>query len=241
MKIKCPACSSTLIKKNGHIHNGKQNHRCLSCDRQFVLKPTQKRIDQSVKDLISKSLLERVSLEGLCRIFNVSMPWLLDFITSLIKELPDDLNADVFKEDDNIEVVILEADELWSYVQKKKNPQWLWLVMHSKTRQILAMEVGARDGKTAEKLFAKLPESVKKKAKYYTDLFSGYYEALEYSRHKPVGKGSGKTSYIERFNCTLRQRCSRLVRRTLSFSKKLLNHIGMIKYFICDHKRLSLI
>jgi len=163
MKIKCPACSSTLIKKNGHIHNGKQNHRCLSCDRQFVLKPTQKRIDQSVKDLIRKSLLERVSLEGLCRIFNVSMPWLLDFITSLIKELPDDLNADVFKEDDNIEVVILEADELWSYVQKKKNPQWLWLVMHSKTRQILAMEVGARDGKTAEKLFAKLPESVKKK------------------------------------------------------------------------------
>ena len=80
-----------------------------------------------------------------------------------IKELPDDLNADVFKEDDNIEVVILEADELWSYVQKKKNPQWLWLVMHSKTRQILAMEVGARDGKTAEQLFAKLPESVKKK------------------------------------------------------------------------------
>ena len=163
MKIKCPACSSTLIKKNGHIHNGKQNHRCLSCDRQFVLKPTQKRIDQSVKDLIRKSLLERVSLEGLCRIFNVSMPWLLDFITSLIKELPDDLNAEVFKEDDNIEVVILEADELWSYVQKKKNPQWLWLVMHSKTRQILAMEVGARDGKTAEKIFAKLPEPVKKK------------------------------------------------------------------------------
>ena len=162
MKIKCPACSSTLIKKNGHIHNGKQNHRCLSCDRQFVLNPTQKRIDQSVKDLIRKSLFERVSLEGLCRIFDVSMPWLLDFINCLIAELPDDLNAEVFKEGENIEVIVLEADELWSYVQKKQNPQWLWLVMHSKTRQILAMEVGKRDGKTAEKLFAKLPESVKK-------------------------------------------------------------------------------
>jgi len=32
-------------------------------------------------------------------------------------------------------------------------------------------------------------------------------------------------SYIERFNCTLRQRVSRLVRKTLSFSKKLENHI----------------
>jgi len=33
-------------------------------------------------------------------------------------------------------------------------------------------------------------------------------------------------------NCTLRQRVSRLVRKTLSFSKKLENHIGAIFYFI---------
>lgn len=32
---------------------------------------------------------------------------------------------------------------------------------------------------------------------------------------------------------TLRQRVSRLVRETLSLSKKLANHIGAIKYFIC--------
>ena len=39
-------------------------------------------------------------------------------------------------------------------------------------------------------------------------------------------------SYIERFNNTLRQRVSRLVRKTLSFSKSLDNHIGAIWYFI---------
>jgi IS1 family transposase len=33
--------------------------------------------------------------------------------------------------------------------------------------------------------------------------------------------GSGKTNHIERFNNTMRQRISRLVRKTLSFSKKL--------------------
>ncbi|MCE2983952.1 MAG: IS1 family transposase, partial [Parachlamydia sp.] len=48
---------------------------------------------------------------------------------------------------------------------------------------------------------------------------------------------SGKTSYIERFNCTIRQRCSRLVRKTLSFSKKIENHIGLIKMFICDYNK----
>jgi insertion element IS1 protein InsB len=44
-----------------------------------------------------------------------------------------------------------------------------------------------------------------------------------------------KTNHVERFNCTLRQRVSRLVRSTLSFSKKLANHIGAIKSFICDY------
>jgi hypothetical protein len=42
----------------------------------------------------------------------------------------------------------------------------------------------------------------------------------------------------ERFNCTLRQRVSRRVRATLSFSKKLAHHIGAIKYFIC-HDNLT--
>jgi IS1 family transposase len=50
--------------------------------------------------------------------------------------------------------------------------------------------------------------------------------------NRAVGKATGKTSYIERFNNTLRQRVSRLVRKTLSFSKSVENHIGAIWYFI---------
>jgi insertion element IS1 protein InsB len=59
------------------------------------------------------------------------------------------------------------------------------------------------------------------------------------SRHKSVGKDTGFTSYIERFNNTMRQRISRLVRKTLSFSKKVENHIGAIWYFI-HHYNASL-
>ena len=163
MECKCPSCTSVLIKKNGHIHNGKQKYQCLACKRQFVLDPTQKIVGEEIKNLVRKTLLERVSLEGVCRIFNVSMPWLLEFINGLIAELPPDLNAEVVTENDEIEVVLLEADELWSYVGNKSNPQWLWLVMHSRTRQVVAMQVGPRSKQTAEKLFYKLPESLKKK------------------------------------------------------------------------------
>jgi len=163
MECKCPSCSSTLVKKNGHIHNDKQNYRCLKCGRQFVLEPSQKIIDDKTKGLIKRVLLERISLEGVCRAFEVSMPWLLEFIDDLIKGLPENLNAEVVTEDDEIEVVVLEADEQWSYVGSKASPQWLWLVMHSKTRQIVAMQVGPRNKQTAEKLFYKLPEPLKKK------------------------------------------------------------------------------
>jgi hypothetical protein len=48
-------------------------------------------------------------------------------------------------------------------------------------------------------------------------------------------KKARKTNHIERFNNTLRQRLSRLVRDTLSFSKKVENHIGAIKFFICHY------
>ena len=50
-----------------------------------------------------------------------------------------------------------------------------------------------------------------------------------------VIKLARKTNHIERFNNTLRQRVSRLVREALAFSKKLVHHIGAIKLFICHY------
>lgn len=58
-----------------------------------------------------------------------------------------------------------------------------------------------------------------------------------HGRDNPPGitKQARKTNHIERFNTTLRQRVSRLVRETLSFSTKLVHHIGAINYFICSY------
>ncbi len=162
MNLSCPTCHSTTVKKNGHIHNGKQNHQCLSCGRQFVLNPEKKSISEEERAKIRQALLERVSLEGVCRIFTVSMPWLLKFMDEIIHQLPENLNADVIQ-DEEFEIATLELDEQWSYVGSKKNPQWLWLVFHSATRQVLAMHIGKRDKASAECLLAKLPEDIKKK------------------------------------------------------------------------------
>ncbi|CAK0755496.1 insertion element IS1 protein InsB [Gammaproteobacteria bacterium] len=53
----------------------------------------------------------------------------------------------------------------------------------------------------------------------YTDFWAAYAAIFPSKRYYAVGKESGQTNHIERFNCTLRQRISRLVRKSLSFSK----------------------
>jgi len=85
-----------------------------------------------------------------------------------------------------------------------------------------------------------LPPVYRQCAIAYTDFWAAYGAVLPSKCHRAVGKQTGKTSYIERFNNTLRQRGSRLVRKTLSFSKSVENHIGAIWHFI-HHYNASLL
>jgi insertion element IS1 protein InsB len=128
-----------------------------------------------------------------------------------------------------------EADEMWSFVGKKANKQWIWIAMDSKTRQIIAFHIGDRSGESGEQLWTKLPPVYQQQATFYPDLYEVYKGVIPPAQHKAITKKARKTNHVERFNNTLRQRISHLVRDTLSFSKKLANHIGAIKFFICHY------
>lgn len=134
----------------------------------------------------------------------------------------------------------VQCDELWSFVGNKKNKQWIWLALDVMTGEIVGVYIGQRSREGAKSLWESLPAVYRQCAVCYTDFWSAYEEIFPSSRHRAVSKHSGKTNLIERFNCTLRQRVSRLVRDTLSFSKKLDNHIGAIWYFV-HHYNLSLL
>ena len=88
--------------------------------------------------------------------------------------------------------------------------------------------MGDRSQTGAKGLWDSLPSVYRQCAVCYTDFWEAYTVIFPTQRHKAVGKESGKTHKVERFNCTLRQRVSRLVRKTLSFSKTIENHIGAI-------------
>lgn len=117
-------------------------------------------------------------------------------------------------------------------VDNKGNKQWIWLAIDAVTREIVGVYIGARDEEGAQGLWKSLPPIYRQCAITYTDFWAAYATVLPSKRHRAVGKETGKTSYIERLNNTLRQRVSRLVRKTLSFSKSLENHIGAIWYFV---------
>lgn len=128
--------------------------------------------------------------------------------------------------------MILECDELWSFVGRKRDQQWLALALDRETREIVGVAIGARDRATARMLWASLPAVYRQCAICYSDFWEAYSGVLPSKRHRAVGKESGQTNLVERLNNTLRQRIGRLVRKTLAFSKKLDNHIGAIWYFI---------
>ena len=150
----------------------------------------------------------------------------------------------------------IECNEAWSFVTNKNNKQWIGLALDKKTREIVGCYIGERGEVGARELWNSLPPIYRQCAVCYTDFWSAYALVLPSKRHKSVGKAkqrglggfpherlfqeeTGLTNHIERFNNTQRLRISRLVRRTLSFSKKLENHIGAIWNFI-HHYNLAI-
>lgn len=89
----CPNCGSQQVVKNGKIHNGKQNHKCQKCRRQFVENPQNKVIDQATKDLIDKLLFEKIPLAGIARVADVSEPWLQSYVNAKYQDVPRQVNV----------------------------------------------------------------------------------------------------------------------------------------------------
>ncbi len=227
--MNCPACLSEHTIKNGIRQNGKQNFLCHTCEKQFVENPSPHyEIPQETKELTDRLLSEKISLAGIARTALVSERQLQDYANEKYESAPREVVV-IPKEKGKLTV---ECDEMWSFVGNKENKQWIWLAIDKDTREIVGVHAGSRDRIGAQSLWDSMPPVYRQCAVSYTDFWSAYKKILPAKRHKAVGKKTGKTNHIERFNNTMRQRISRLVRCTLSFSKKIENHIGAIWYFI---------
>lgn len=224
----CPNCQSEDVVKNGRTRHGKQNYKCRDCGRQFVKNPQWRMISEETKGIIDRLLMEKLPLVGIARALQISELWVQQYVNQKYKRVEREVQVRP-KPKSRLTV---QMDELWSFVGSKGTQQWVWLAIDADTREIVGCHIGDRSAVSARNLWLSMPPVYRQCAVIYSDFWSAYGVVLPRHRHHAVGKETGKTSYIERFNCTLRQRVSRLVRKTLSFSKKLDNHVAAIWHFI---------
>jgi insertion element IS1 protein InsB len=120
-----------------------------------------------------------------------------------------------------------ELDEMWSYVDKKAHPRWLWHAIDHHTGKVLAYVFGRRKDKVFLRLKALLePFGI---TRYYTDGW-GTYERHADAEHHTFGKAHMQR--IESKHINLRTRIKRLVRRTICFSKTERMHDLVIGLFV---------
>lgn len=128
---------------------------------------------------------------------------------------------------------------MWSFVFKKSKKRWLWTALCRRPRQIVAHVIGDRSVKTCRKLWSRIPDEYKVCCSF-SDFWDAYEKVFPKETHRSVGKGSGETNHMERWNNTLRQSNARYVRKTLSFSKNDFYHSLVTRLYIIRYN-LSLI
>ncbi len=121
----CPDCGSKHLSKNGSVHNGKPKYQCKSCNRQFVVNPTKTTVSLETKQLIDRLLLERISLRGIARVTQVSWSWLQDYVNPRLRRTPRQVEVSGKPPGK----LTIECDELWSFVNSKKNDVYIWLAI----------------------------------------------------------------------------------------------------------------
>jgi len=138
---------------------------------------------------------------------------------------------DTLIEPEDPQTVELELDEMWSFVQCKINKRWIWLALSKPTKQVVACVIGGRGIETCKLLWRNVPRSFKQGI-CFTDFWQAYQAVIPDEQHQAVGKDSGLTAHIERFNNTIRQRLARFVRQSLSFSKSDQMHLNCLFLFL---------
>jgi insertion element IS1 protein InsB len=146
MRDASPVYGSQQFKNNGHIHRGKQNHRCKVCGRQFVVHAEDCVTPEEPRTWMKRLWPENISLQGICRAVGVRIRWLMRLMVDSFNAAPEHLYvhlpgapATVMRRRQQA-----EADKRCSFVEKQADNQWLWLALDPTTRQVMTFHAGDR-------------------------------------------------------------------------------------------------
>lgn len=224
IKLHCPRCQSTSIKKNGIKRDGKQNYCCKECNRQFIGDHNLTYLDchsNAVKQILFM-LARCCGIRDISKITSFSIGKILKTLTQSNYEIKPK----------QTHYKCLEVDEFWTFVGDKKSKHWLQYVYDRNSGEIVAFVWGGRDAITAQRLKKRIEEL----NITYDCMSSDHWESF-IKIFKPDQQGKFHTVGIEGNNCRLRHRIKRAVRKTCCFSKKVLNHVKAFNlgFFYINH------
>jgi transposase-like protein len=131
IKMQCPECESTHIRKNGINKQGKQNHICVTCSRQFIDSyEKQKGYDEETKRECLTAYVKGMGFRGIERLKGVHHTTIINWVKSVGNLLPVAYDPETIPE-------VGELDELETFVGSKKNKIWVWTAVDHFKKGIL--------------------------------------------------------------------------------------------------------
>lgn len=214
--MKCHYCKNHCIKK-GVRKDGIQKFQCVTCKKYQLYEYKNKACHPQTNDVLKKCLIRGVGQRGIAYILQISRNTVTDRIHQIAKQIKHP-KITLRRE--------YEMDELKTYVQKKKNEQWLIYAIDKRTREVVAYKVGKRNKKNLKLVTETLLLSDAKKI--YTDRLLIYKSLIPRDKHKT---SPHSTNHIERMNLNLRTHLKCLSRKTLCFSKSIALLNAIIKIY----------
>jgi insertion element IS1 protein InsB len=130
----------------------------------------------------------------------------------------------------------LEPYRLRSFVLKKVKQVWVWIALCRRRDDLSRLWLRDRSKQTCQSLWEAIP-SAYRQGHCFTDFWAAYQAVIPEEQHTAVGKETGETAHVERWNNTLRQCLARFVRMTLSFSKSVVMHEACLLLFLHRYNR----
>jgi len=204
----CPKCNHTKIIKNGFAC-GQQRYKCKACNYQFTQTSLERGKPLWMKLEAVLLYMSGMSMNAIGKHLNVSAQAILNWVREFAeknKEKPTPGKA-----------VVIELDEMWHFIESKKNKLWIWKAYDRITRRLVDWELGSRDSETLDKLLKRLAEW--DVTVYCTDDWKPYKELLDKHPDAYHVISKRETVGIERNNSNTRHWFARFHRQSKVVSK----------------------
>lgn len=186
----CLKCQHGIAVKAGTTKANSQRFRCKSCGAKFS-PPKQNplghhRIALADAERVLALLVEGVSLRAISRLTDLDR----ETIQSLLLTFGAKCAAIFDEQIVGIPSACVQADELWTFVQKKqkrvrpndpdeRGDQWVWIALDSTSKMVLTFHIGKRDLRSAHAFMFDLRRRVAGRPQLTTDGLTDYVPAVD--------------------------------------------------------------